>query len=687
MTRFAWVAMLAVLLGSTVSFAQDAERLLKAAMNTELVDGDLKAAIEQYRVVAERADRAVAARALVRMAECYQKLGDSEARKIYERLAREFSDQPEAAIARTRLRTAPSAANAGVMLKALPKSDGLPGTISADGRYMSFTNWNDDGKLAVRDVRTGIDRSLTDRADFNIGLSAISRDAALVAYEAYGGGCDGKGKFAALCLVSLAENERPTSRVLVTSEDIVEIAPMAWAADNRTIAVSLRRKDRTAQIGLVSVPEGSVRVLQSVDWRGPTRIFFSPDGRDLVFDLPANEASDDRHIVMLAVDGSRGLTAVEHASQNIAMGWTPDGSELLFASDRGGTMGLWAQAFAAGRPQGAARFVRGDLGGAWSLGVTRDGALYFGVRRNDREISVTTVDLESGKQLSLPVRPIRRFVGTNLMPDWSSDGRHLAYVSQRGFNPTNNNGRLIGIRDMTTGAERELHPKLLYFGPISWSPDDRTLLTAGTDIKGRSGVFTIDAQTADVTFVVPGTVGAAPQWSADGKRVLYRALNEGGQGAKIVERDLASGAERDIHTGNFAVFTVSPDGRSLAVIVGNIQNANGNAVLEIDIQSGEAKDLLRAAAGERFAPFIAPRWTPDGRAILVRKRSPNELWIVPTTGAQPRKVEFDARDWSFGGVGQFSVHPDGRRIAFLSGSISNEVVVLENFLAAPSVRR
>ena len=664
------------------------EKQLARAHHKATVDGDLPGAIEEYkRIVATAgANRAIAAQALVRMAECFQKLGDTEAQKIYERLAREFSDQPEAAIARDRLRTAPSA-SAGVMLRALPRSGGLPGTISSDGRYMTFTDWNNDGKLVLRDLRTGTDRPVADRPDFNIGLSAISRDAALVAYQAHGGGCDGKGKFPALCLVSLAQSERPTSSVLVMSEDIIEIAPMAWSADRRTIAVSLRRQDRTAQVGLVSVPDGSVRVLQSVDWRGPTRIFFSPDGRDLVFDLPANDTTDDRNIVVLSVDGSRALTAVEHPSQNIAMGWTPDASELLFASDRGGTMGLWAQPFAGGRPQGASHLIRGDLGGAWSLGVTTDGALYFGVRKNDRDISIATVDLETGKQLASPVRPIRRFVGTNIMPDWSNDGRYLAYVSQRGFNPTNNNGRLIGIRDMTAGAERELHPKLLYMGPISWSPDDRTLLTAGTDIKGRSGVFTIDARTADVAFVVAGTVGAAPQWSGDGKRVFYRAQAEGERVSRLIERDLITGAERLIYTGNFAVFSVSPDGRSIALIVGDIRNAHGDAVIEIDVQSGASRDLLRGGVSERFAPYIAPRWTPDGRAVLVRKRSPNELWLVPTAGALPRRVEFDAADLVFGQVAQFSVHPDGRRIAFLSGSLTSEVVVLENFLPARANRQ
>ena len=73
-----------------------AEVALQAAIKKEAVDGDLKGAIEQYRKLAQGRDRAVAAKALVRMGECYEKLGDAESRKAFERVVREFADQKEA---------------------------------------------------------------------------------------------------------------------------------------------------------------------------------------------------------------------------------------------------------------------------------------------------------------------------------------------------------------------------------------------------------------------------------------------------------------------------------------------------------------------------------------------------------------------------------------------------------------
>jgi Tol biopolymer transport system component len=664
---------------------------LKMAINAELVTGDVNTAIARYSQIADRyrtTAPAVAARALVQMAASYEKLGKPEARHAYEEVLRLFPDEEAASRARARLGndTGATATKSGVTLASLPNSDGLPGTVTLDGKYLSFTSWS-DGEVHVRDLRTGADRVLTQRRDFNAGLSAIAKDGSRVAYQAFEGGCDANihGP-AALCVVPLSANEAFQSKTLLQRQDVVEIAPMDWSIDGRTIAVSIRRQDRTAQIGLVSASDGSLRVLQTVDWRGPTRIVFSPDGQDLAFDLPVSDANDDRHIVTVAVDGSRGTTAVEHASQNVVMGWAPDGSALLFASNRGESMGLWAQPFSHRNPQGAPRLIRPAINGAWSSGVTRDGALYFGVSNSDLDISVARVDLESGRQQGPATRLLHRFVGTNSQPEWTPDGRFFAWVSQRGFNITNNVGRIIGVRDTSNGEEWEVRPKLLYFHSLSWSPSADALVTSGIDVKGREGVFKVDARTGDVSLIVEDTRNAYPRWSPDGRSIFYRKATRHQQDTDftLVERALASGAERTITRGELGVFSVAPDGRFIAAPVGGILGSAARAIVEIRVDTGEQRDLLRAGPSERIPPYVAPRWTRDGKALLVRKRTPNEIWLVPTSGPQPRKLEIDVHDWAFGPIGQFSIHPDGQSIAFLSGTRTNEVMVLENFL--PSLR-
>ena len=85
----------ATLLAGVVAAQQTArpEVALQAAIRAETVDGDLKGAIEQYRKLSTNSDRTVAAQALLRLGQCYEKLGSAEARQAYERAVRDFADQ------------------------------------------------------------------------------------------------------------------------------------------------------------------------------------------------------------------------------------------------------------------------------------------------------------------------------------------------------------------------------------------------------------------------------------------------------------------------------------------------------------------------------------------------------------------------------------------------------------------
>ncbi len=120
-----------------------AEVQLRAAQYKADVEGDLKGAIDMYRRVVQAGDRPLAAAALVRMAECYEKLGDEQARRIFEQVVREYGDQKDAvAAARAHLGAAASTGPGLVtrQLWSVPPAalgertaDGL-GTVSPDGR-------------------------------------------------------------------------------------------------------------------------------------------------------------------------------------------------------------------------------------------------------------------------------------------------------------------------------------------------------------------------------------------------------------------------------------------------------------------------------------------------------------------------------------------------------------------------
>ncbi len=675
------VAMLGVALslGYAANQAKDnqAEVALQAAIKREVVDGDLKAAIELYRKLAQSSNRAVAAQALLRMGQCYERQGDAEARKAYERLVKEYGDQKEAVVAAQARLAALGGTGSGVTYRQVwsgPKVDD-EGMISPDGRYMSFVDWN-TGDLALHDFATNTDRRLTNKGKWGqsrevAAESAISRDGKQVAYSWRSEKTDRYE----VRVVSLQSSGFPEPRRLFDSEDVTYVAPYDWSSDGRWLAVALRRKG-TVQLGLISTQDGSLRVLRSAEG-GPRKMFFSPDGKYLGADFSAG-GNLDRDVFVLAVDGSGETKAVVNPGQDFMMGWSPDGKRLLFASDRTGSLGLWAVPIVDGKPQGVPELIRPDVT-PWSLGVTSSGALYVGARLSTEDIRVASLDFNTGKVLAAPVGLVQSFIGVNWHPDWSPDGKSLAYVSARDRMGGN---RVLAIRSLETGQVRELRPKLREFWYPRWAPDGRSFVVQGADSQGRQGIYRIDAETgeaAPIAMSTPEVRFQMPQWwpdgkSPDGRRIYYR-----GQGA-LIERDLASGTERElIRRSGLTAPGVSPDGRYV-VTRSSDPSTKSSAVLLIPTAGGEPRELLRAESPQLF--WVSFSWVPDGRAVIVRKflsesGDQSEYWLVPIGGGQPRKLDIDPRAAV---AAPIRVHPDGRQIAYVAGEAKIEVWVLENFL-------
>lgn len=84
----------------------DMETKFEAALHREVVRGDLRGAEQEYNAIlaASSTPRAIAARALLQLGQCFEKSGRrADAQDAYARLVRDFGDQPAAATARARL--------------------------------------------------------------------------------------------------------------------------------------------------------------------------------------------------------------------------------------------------------------------------------------------------------------------------------------------------------------------------------------------------------------------------------------------------------------------------------------------------------------------------------------------------------------------------------------------------------
>ena len=237
----------------------------------------------------------------------------------------------------------------------------------------------------------------------------------------------------------------------------------------------------------------------------------------------------------------------------------------------------------------------------------------------DADVYSVGVDLDQGT-MEEPRLEVQRFRGLNRFPDWSRDGRYLAYVSGR----PDSRSYVISIRSEETGEEREIRPKLASFEYIRWSPDGQSFLAAGQDTDNHGGLFLIDAQTGSARSLLDGDQATGAflfaQWLPDGRRILYgQNSRQPRMLATIAVRDLETGKEQEIlrmaDQRLIGFLALSPDGKRLAFTYLALQGSvpRNTTLTLMPASGGQATELFQVEFPEMIANLA---WSNDSRSVL-----------------------------------------------------------------------
>ena len=155
-----------------------------------------------------------------------------------------------------------------------------------------------------------------------------------------------------------------------------------------------------------------------------------------------------------------------------------------------------------------------------------------------------------------------------------------------------------------------------------------------------------------------------PRWSPDGREIAYGHYTD--EGIAIYVTPALGGTQRRVYEGLTSIFADtpdwSPDGKFLA-----IRESHGDkthswiALLSLDDLTTR---VLTSPSGQELD--FGPAFSPDGsrvafvRSILAGMVS--DLYVVPVTGGEPKRVTFDHRTIS----GQPSWTADGRELVYSS---------------------
>ena len=663
---------------------QTPEALLGAAIHQDDAEGNLEAAIEGYQafLVQFGDDRPLAVQALLRMGQAYETLGRPEARDAYERVLRDYADQTESVAAvRARLAalevepTSPSSALHTEMLWAEAEGVAPQGDVSPDGSLVTYVDWLDLGNLAIRNLVRGESRRLTHTAENRpnyAGESRMSPDGDQVAYTWFRP--SPVGETGELRLLSV-HRDQSTPRTMWSPADGSYASIQDWfPSGDRVVAVV--SSPSSSSIVTVSTVDGRVQQVRSIEWSKNSQVRVSPDGRSLAYSRSVSRDVPEKDIFLVAVDGSSESVVVEHAAHDELVAWTPDGTHVLFNSDRSGQLGLWAQRVHDTKPVGEPQLLIANLDVGSGMGITRDGTLHYSVRVSLRRMKIAELDTRTGRLLRQPANVTDEFVGANTLGVFSPDGETLAYL--RGILP---GPRTIVIRSLETGEERDLPHELQTVFQLSWGLDSNHLRVVGPDDRGRYGQSDVNVATGQTWRRTDFTGILTP----DGTQILHRDPVKDPDVASIYSYRVADGSVHalpGVFRGSYH-FSLSPDGRQIASIGGRRSEMDGSGT-ELRLHpavGGDGDVLWTADDDEPFGRGVT--WTPDGTALLVHKKEPQagtsmwRLWIVPVDGSDPIATELVHEPAGAFAI-PLSLHPDGKRIVYADGGRFDQFWAVRN---------
>lgn len=626
---------------------QTAEQLYQSGIYKEKVEGELEKAIEIYEQILKDfpENKSTAAKALYHIGLCYEKLGNQEAQKAYQRLIEEYPEQiQEVTLAKERLASLVKTAEA-VPHKPTFRKIRIPTEISGEIRL------SPDGE--------------------KISLTSRSR------------------KLWVMPLSGKVGPDFPGEPVALNTEDVgVEETAHTWSGDGKWIAFNedvlieeqeKKEKKGTQGIYVVSSEGGKPKKVYE-NYRDARkinyRISLSPYGKTLAFssvDLERNE----QHIYTIPVNGGMPKKLVNALAREPV--FSPDGKMIAYVEDK--NLGRGGGGLFVVPAQGGIAKLVAKAGKASSPVWSPDGDMIAFVDKEDKVAQIHIVPIgedgePAGEKISIDAP--EGIEGVDLA-GWTPDSKIGAVFWKK-----------IEFGLYTVPAEGRRATMVSHGGyPVQprFSPDGKRIFHFNNADEGsgdwhKLGISVVPTEGGKVTtlpiesdekMILLGW-GGGNRVSSDGKRIVFSGKMpkdpglhfhiwtlpvEGGKPKKITEAPAEC-------TDMFPCW--SPDGKSVAFVRNKVsknyfEGSSETNICLVNSAGGEPKPLTSET--EHVAPCPIA-WSPDGKMIAFF--SPKDetfqegtLNVISVEGGKSRVI---GKAQGIQVNKELAWSPDSRRIAF-----------------------
>lgn len=357
----------------------------------------------------------------------------------------------------------------------------------------------------------------------------------------------------------------------------------------------------------------------------------SPDGKQIVFsatayDMEANKGQTDLWLVAAA--GGEATRLTNGPGNNTAPQWLPDGSALVFLSDRGEIQQLYKMSPSGGDAQQLTQlpvdiesFILSPQGNKFAFTAT----VYADAKTLQDSAERDRLRKESKVQARIVDKLFYRYWN-----EWREGKRtHVFIADLDGAAPV----------DLTPGEYDAPPLDLGGHQDFAFSPD-------GSELAFVSNHDAVPAtSTNNDIFIVPVTGGEAmcvtaenkavdnaPAWSPDGKYLAYKAMRRPGFESDqydLILLDRHSGTKKSLTAAfdrSVDEWQWSPDSKS---ILFNAEDRGRKKIYLLEIKSGNSKELVAEHTNTGIC------FAPDGKSIFFKQQfvsQPDEIVTADLEG-------------------------------------------------------
>lgn len=361
---------------------------------------------------------------------------------------------------------------------------------------------------------------------------------------------------------------------------------LSWSPDGNVLAFSPSSgadKNRTS-IALLSLTDSTTRWLTSPsDQEMDIAPAFSRDGSRLAF-VRGNIAGGAADLYVIPSAGGVPKRLTFDKGTRVGPTWTSDGHDVVFPSERGGSIGLWRISASGGAP----RAVEGVGAFASNPSISPKGNQLAYQQVSARE-HIFRLSLKDEKHRQGPPVALSLKKGQNMRPHFSPGGERFVFESAG-----------LGYSEIhACDSDGSKCDQLTFLhgtaGAARWSPDGHSIAFEFRP-KDRTEIYLLgmDGGKPRLLPTLSGANNGGPSWSQDGEWIYFYS-DRGGEPFQLWKVPVQGGSPIQV-TRNGGVFGAeSSDGRFLYFC-----KLEARGIWKMSLQDGKEERVLDQAGGSEW---------------------------------------------------------------------------------------